>query len=312
VFGGEDRFWLGPEGGQFSIFFKNGAPFDLDHWQTPEPIDWGAWDIVKKEENNAHFRKAFSLTNYSDFRFDVFVERIIQVFDQERIEKELGINISAAVKFVGYETDNKIVNTGQNAWEKDTGLLSIWILGMFKHSPHTIVIIPFKKGSIRELGPIVNDTYFGKVPEDRLKIDEKTGLIFFKGDGLYRSKIGVSPARAKNTIGSFDVDKNVLTVVKFSFDKNAIDYVNSMWEIQQFPYSGDVINSYNDGPPEPGKKALGPFYELESSSKAAALRSGENLRHIHQTFHFVGDKMALNKISHHLFGISLNEIGTVF
>ncbi|RQW03999.1 hypothetical protein EH222_11785, partial [candidate division KSB1 bacterium] len=29
AFGGEDRFWLGPEGGQFSIFFKKGDPFDL-------------------------------------------------------------------------------------------------------------------------------------------------------------------------------------------------------------------------------------------------------------------------------------------
>src|SRR5262245_24033669 len=26
VFGGEDRFWLGPEGGQFSIFFTKGVP----------------------------------------------------------------------------------------------------------------------------------------------------------------------------------------------------------------------------------------------------------------------------------------------
>src|SRR5215213_9029293 len=29
VFGGEDRFWLGPEGGQFSLFFNPGDPFDL-------------------------------------------------------------------------------------------------------------------------------------------------------------------------------------------------------------------------------------------------------------------------------------------
>ena len=32
VFGGEDRFWLGPEGGQYALFFKRGDPFDLDHW----------------------------------------------------------------------------------------------------------------------------------------------------------------------------------------------------------------------------------------------------------------------------------------
>src|SRR5262249_33866476 len=40
VFGGEDRFWLGPEGGQYALYFKPGDPFDLDHWQVPEPIDW--------------------------------------------------------------------------------------------------------------------------------------------------------------------------------------------------------------------------------------------------------------------------------
>src|SRR5512138_1355071 len=28
--GGEDRFWLGPEGGQFSIYFKKGVEFKFD------------------------------------------------------------------------------------------------------------------------------------------------------------------------------------------------------------------------------------------------------------------------------------------
>ncbi|MEN6311574.1 MAG: DUF6786 family protein, partial [Acidobacteriota bacterium] len=32
--GGEDRYWLGPEGGQFSILFQPGDPFDLAHWYT--------------------------------------------------------------------------------------------------------------------------------------------------------------------------------------------------------------------------------------------------------------------------------------
>ena len=45
VLGGEDRFWLGPEGGQYALYFPPGAAFDTDHWQVPEPIDWGAWPI---------------------------------------------------------------------------------------------------------------------------------------------------------------------------------------------------------------------------------------------------------------------------
>ena len=48
AFGGEDRFWLGPEGGQFSIFFKKGDTFDLDDWQTPSAIDTEAFDVVSK------------------------------------------------------------------------------------------------------------------------------------------------------------------------------------------------------------------------------------------------------------------------
>ena len=35
AFGGEERIWLGPEGGQFSIFFSKGKPFVYSEWQTP-------------------------------------------------------------------------------------------------------------------------------------------------------------------------------------------------------------------------------------------------------------------------------------
>ena len=48
VFGGEDRFWLGPEGGQYALYFKKGDPFDLDHWQVPDAFDWGAWEITSQ------------------------------------------------------------------------------------------------------------------------------------------------------------------------------------------------------------------------------------------------------------------------
>ena len=57
VFGGEDRFWLGPEGGQFALYFKKGDPFDLDHWQVPDAIDWGKWDVDTQSANTVRFRK---------------------------------------------------------------------------------------------------------------------------------------------------------------------------------------------------------------------------------------------------------------
>src|SRR5436309_13817312 len=38
-FGGEERFWMGPEGGQYSIYFKKGDSFNIAHWQVPAIID---------------------------------------------------------------------------------------------------------------------------------------------------------------------------------------------------------------------------------------------------------------------------------
>src|SRR5689334_25142343 len=75
AFGGEDRFWLGPEGGQFSIFFSKGAPFDLEHWFTPAPIDTMPYRVVPANPGRAKFVAAFSLTNYSGTQFDVRVTR---------------------------------------------------------------------------------------------------------------------------------------------------------------------------------------------------------------------------------------------
>ena len=63
AFGGEDRFWLGPEGGQFSIFFKKGDPFDLDHWFTPPAVNEDSFDVVAREEGAVRFKKAICLVN---------------------------------------------------------------------------------------------------------------------------------------------------------------------------------------------------------------------------------------------------------
>src|SRR5215470_10496001 len=60
--GGEDRFWLGPEGGQFSIFFAKGAPFDLEHWFTPAPIDTVPFGLLTQSADKVKFGAAFSLT----------------------------------------------------------------------------------------------------------------------------------------------------------------------------------------------------------------------------------------------------------
>ena len=46
IFGGEERFWLGPEGGQFALFFKPGTQFEFSDWTTPPAIDTEPYELV--------------------------------------------------------------------------------------------------------------------------------------------------------------------------------------------------------------------------------------------------------------------------
>jgi hypothetical protein len=177
---------------------------------------------------------------------------------------------------------------------------------MFNPSPATTIVVPYRSGPEADLGPVVNDAYFGKVPADRLVA--RDGVVFFKGDGEHRSKIGLSPERATGILGSYDASRGLLTIVSYTRLADARDYVNSMWEIQKQPYRGDVVNSYNDGPPAPGAKPLGPFYELETSSPAAALEAGGSLNHVHRTFHFQGERADLDALAQKLLGVSLEDV----
>lgn len=307
-YGGEDRFWLGPEGGQFSVFFAAGAPFDLDHWQTPAPVDTEPFELINTSRNTALLVREFDLKNYSGTEFKVRVERQIKLLERHEAVLALGTPTLPRLNIVAFESNNTLINAGKQAWTKETGLLSVWILGMFNPAEGKTAAIPYNAGPESELGPVVNDTYFGKVPSDRLVVKDK--VMYFSHDGKYRSKIGLSPRRAKSVLGSYDVQNKVLTIVQYNKPEGVTDYVNSMWEIQAQPYGGDTVNSYNDGPPAPGKKPLGPFCELETSSPAAALGPGEKILHVHRTFHIQGPEADLDTVSTALLGVKLDEIKT--
>ena len=94
--------------------------------------------------------------------------------------------------------------------------------------------------------------------------------------------------------------------MKFTLPKGATDYVNSMWKLQDAPFSGDVLNSYNDD----GK--LGKFYELESSSPALALKPGASATHRQQTIHLQGSEKELDAIAEAALGVHLEDIRDAF
>jgi hypothetical protein len=305
AFGGEERFWLSPEGGQFSVYFKKGAKFDFDNWQTPPLIDSEAFEVVSTDSSHAHFRKQASLENHSGTKFDFTIDRTVSMLDRAKTKLLLGIGSIDKVKSVAFETANTLTNTGP-AWTPETGAVGVWILGMFTPGEKTTIVAPYSR--LAGAKPLLTDNYFGSIPSDRLRVD--SSAIFLKADGKFRSKIGLAPMSAKPVAGSYDAEKGILTIVQYDMDAQG-DYLKSTWEHHKEPYKGDALNAYNDGALEDGSQ-MGPFYELESNSSVKFLRTNEKLTHHHRTFHFEGDQYTLNEIALKVLGVRLDDIVSVF
>jgi hypothetical protein len=308
-FGGEDRFWLGPEGGQFSLFFPPGKPFDFEHWRTPPFLDTEPFDLIATSESSVSFRRQVRFQNHAATPFHIQIDREVRLLSPRDTWDHIGIQEQPGVRVAACQSDNRITNLGDD-FHRDTGLLSIWILSMLNSTPNTTVVIPIRDGAGASDHKRINDDYFGLVGPDRLRVIG--GIVYFRARADRRAKIGTPPHVTQPVCGSYDAQTRVLTIVQFTFDPAARDYVNSAWKWQDDPYSGDVINSYTDGPPAPGTPQMGNFYELETSSAAVPLTRGQTLAHTHRTMHFVGEPAGVNAVSMATLGVSLSEIERVF
>jgi hypothetical protein len=313
-YGAEDRMWLSPEGGQFSLWFKPGQPQKFAHWHTPAALNDGAWTVASAPDDPlVRLTRRMQFQNASASSFDLDVTRDVRLLSSQDLSALFGPAVSAtlqspAAKLVGYETVNTITNRGAPL-SKEQGLVSIWILGMLNAGPSSVIIVPYRPGDEATLGPVVKSDYFGAIPPERLKIIPEA--ILLRADAHWRSKIGTSQHRARNVLGSIDFQGGVLTVVQFSMpeDPAKTAYMNNMWELPQaHPYRGDVANSYNDGPTEPGKQGMGNFYEIESLSPAAQLGTGRSLTHHHRTLHIQADLPVLTRLAKEILGVDLETV----
>jgi hypothetical protein len=303
AYGGEERFWIGPEGGSFSYYFPKGAEQVYSNWDVPKVIDTEGFDVTAKSLSEVSFEKHTRLTNASGHAFSMGFRRVISLEDASRV---LGVEIGPDIKALAYSTANTIVNEGDSAWTEETGMPSVWLLGTLNPTPTTTVFIPYNE---EYAGRIVKTDYFGELPSDRIAV--RDGVVYFKIDGLFRAKIGLPKGSAKDLCGSYDSRNHVLNILKYTVPDGDCDYLNAQWGHQDSPFGGDVINSYNDGPTEDGT-IMGPFYEIETSSPAAALAPGDSLTHVQYTMHFEGSEESLSKIAEAVFGIDLATVAAVF
>jgi hypothetical protein len=307
-YGGENRFWLGPEGGKFSLFFKPGSTMEFNNWKTPAAFDTEAWNVTAKTATSVSLQKEMDLLNYKGTRLQLVADRSISILSRAQILEKVGLTPGDGARVVGYKTRNAITNRGTNEWTEETGMPCIWILDMFKPTPTTTIVVPFNNAAGEPFNKVATTNYFGEIPADRLKHTDQ--VLYFKADGRSRGKLGVLPGKAKPAAGSYDAANKVLTITMFDVHPGA-RYLNQEWSTAKPPFSGDAMNAYNDGPLEDGTQ-MGPFYEIESVSQAAFLKPGQTLSHIHSVFHFTGPNEALDGIARKLLGVSLDDITNAF
>lgn len=304
-YGGEDRLWIGPEGGKFALFFKPDTKMELDYWHTPAAFDFETWKATYVTNKKVSLTKSTRVMNYMGMIYSLTVVRDIEMLESSQVKKALGITFDDKIKTVAFTTSNTLINTGMYAWTRQTGAPCLWNLDMFTPSAKTVIVIPYNNA---DTGKVATTDYFGQIPPDRIKYSN--GILLFKADGKARGKLGVPPNRAKTIAGSYDPQNKVLTIALFDIDPKAT-YLNQEWRTDRDPFIGDAVNAYNDGPLKNGSQ-MGPFYEIESVSPAAFLKPQEGMSHKHSVFHFTGDTTALNRIALKTLGISLKDIQAAF
>jgi len=300
AYGGENRLWLGPEGGKFSLFFPPGAKMEFANWKTPAAFDTEPWTVAAQDEQSVRLTKTMALTNYAGTALFIGIDRNITILDRAAIDSTLSLPADTAVYAVGYRTLNTLINTGAQAWTEKTGMPCLWLLDMFNPSPATTIVIPYGGDTTK---PATTD-YFGEIPGDRIKYEQN--VLYFKADGKSRGKLGIHPHRTRPVAGSYDAQHQVLTITLFDTDTTA-RYLNQEWKTTRPPFSGDAVNAYNDGPLADGSQ-MGPFYELESVSPAAFLAPGQSQTHRHSVFHFTGPEASLDAICRKTLGVSIEKI----
>ena len=308
AYGGENRLWLGPEGGKFSLFFKPKSEMVFDNWKTPAAFDTEPWNIIGRTNDKVSLQKTMQLINYKNTSLDILIDRTIKILSNPEISASVPVSFDSSVHAVGYETINTLTNKGNEAWTESTGMPCLWMLDMFKPTAATVIVVPFKNTKMNAFNEVATTNYFGEIPPERIKHSED--VLFFKADGKSRGKLGVAPNKAKDFAGSYDGENKVLTIIHFEVDSSE-KYLNQEWNTTKPIFSGDAVNAYNDGPLADGTQ-MGPFYEMESVSPAAFLKPGQSLSHRHIVYHFTGNEKELDAIAQKLLGVSLEEIQKQF
>ncbi len=155
VFGGEDRFWLGPEGGQFSLYFKQGRSLrsrSLAGARGDRLGQMGCRQPVGRRRAlpQAHVARRTTRARRSTSR------SIAPCGCSGPTDFATHLGAPAWTGRSHGGDSNRPTRSRMPAasrGSRNSGLVSVWILGMFTPSPDTTIAIPFVPGADRRWAP---------------------------------------------------------------------------------------------------------------------------------------------------------------
>ena len=150
-FGGEDRFWLGPEDGPFGLFYPPGKEPAADNWYVPSALDQGRFNVVARGSDRVALRRRMALSNHRGTKFLLLVHRTVRVLTKIQVRDLLGVPLPEELRFVGYVTENTVTNEAPVPMSERTGLLHVWIVGQFARRRGGCVIVPHAFGPAKML-----------------------------------------------------------------------------------------------------------------------------------------------------------------
>ena len=313
--GAEERLWLCPEGGQFSLWFKPGAKQVMANWFTPPALNDGAWKVVAGQRTTRPHGRAMKLQNTAATAFELDVTRDVRLLGADDFQTVVrrdggrGHGAKPGVKMVAYETANQITNRGP-AFSKQKGLVSIWILGMMNAGPQTVIIVPYRSGADGELGPVVKSDYFGAVPRRSPEGHAPSRALPRRRQVPLEDRhvAAARPQRARlDRLRGGRADAGPFHHARRS--GRSTNYMNNMWQVPQAqPYTGDVANAYNDGPNDLGKRMGSVLRDRVGFARAGTLKTGESLLHRHRTIHIQADAETLRKLAKETLGVDLDAV----
>lgn len=296
---GQERLWLAPEWGPFSLFHAAGAAQNRGTYRPPDALGNG-YEVTWKKPDRVTVARAMRLENAAGHRLDMAVERTFRPLTLEDVELALNVGLPGKVDFAGFATENRLRNTGDTAWTQATGTAALWPISSFPATEETVVIAPYDP---RGTGSEVYGGYLGEPGGDRLVVDGEHGVILFRADGASLGKIGLNASRAKEVIGAIDFQRRLLMIVHYDQMAKSRSINMRPTQAEGEAFEGDVVLAYNHSGVD-GER----YFNLETVGPALLLQPDQSVAHHQRTLVFRGDMETLSTVSEKVLGVGLADV----